>query len=159
MTHRVPPHGILASVKTVAKNRRARFDYQIQETLEAGIVLTGQEVKSCRLGNVSLAGSYVTLRSGTPILKNATITPYAYASGLQNYDPRHDRILLLRKNELLRLEAAQAEKGRTIIPLEIRTGRFVKIILALAKGRTTIDKRHRIRERETDRRLRRGDHG
>ena len=143
-------------MKIVAQNRRARFDYEITDTVEAGIVLTGQEAKSARLGHVSLAGSYVSFLGGKPILKQVKISPYAYASGLEGYDPGHDRPLLLKKSELTRLESAQAEKGVSIIPLEVHSGKFIKILLGLAKGRKTIDKRQRIKERDVSRRMRMG---
>ena len=142
-------------MKVIADNRRARFDYDIVETVEAGIVLTGQEAKSCRLGNVSLLGSYVSFLNGHPILKQAKISPYPYASGLASYDPGRDRPLLLTRSELTRLDAAQAEKGMAIIPLSLHAGRYIKITLALARGRKRFDKRHRIKEREMDRRERR----
>lgn len=146
----------LGMTKIVAQNRRARFDYDITETVEAGIVLTGQEVKSCRLGQISLAGSYVSFMSGRPMLKQAKISQYKFAGDLKDYDPGHDRLLLLRKSELERLEQKQAEKGVTIIPLEVRADKFIKVVLGLAKGRRTIDKRQRIKEREVERKIRQG---
>ncbi len=144
-------------MKIVAQNRRARFDYEITDTVEAGIVLSGQEVKSARLGHINLAGSYVSFLHGKPVLKQAKISPYAYASGLENYDPGHDRHLLLKKTELVRLEASQAEKGISIIPLEVTAGKFIKVVLGLAKGRKKFDKRQRIKERDVGRRMRRGE--
>lgn len=143
-------------MKIVAQNRRARFDYDITETMEAGIQLTGQEVKSCRLGQISLVGSYISFLGGRPILKQAKISPYKYASGLDGYDPGHDRPLLIKKSEMARLESAQAQKGVTIIPLEVHAGKFIKVLFGIAKGRKTIDKRQRIKEREVGRRLRMG---
>lgn len=143
-------------MKVVAQNRRARFDYDIGETVEAGMVLTGQEAKSCRLGQVSLAGGYASFHGGKPLLKHVKITPYKFASGLEGYDPGRDRPLLLRKTEAIRLEQAAAEKGATIIPLEIRAGRFMKVLLGVARGRKRLDKRQKIKEREMDRRQRMG---
>lgn len=144
-------------MKIVAQNRRARFDYEISETLEAGIVLTGQEVKSARLGHINLAGSYVSFLQGHPVLKQAKISPYAFASGLENYEPGRDRPLLLKKSELARLEASQAEKGASIVPLEVKAGKFIKVVLGLAKGRKRVDKRQRIKEREMGKRMRRNE--
>jgi SsrA-binding protein len=143
-------------MKIVAQNRRAKFDYDIVDTVEAGIVLTGAEVKSCRLGQVSLAGSYVSFVSGFPVLKQAKISPYAYVGNQPEYEPGRDRKLLLRKSELERLDSSQAEKGVAIIPLEVKAGRHIKVLLGLAKGRKTIDKRQRIKDREMGKRMRMG---
>jgi SsrA-binding protein len=144
-------------MKSVAQNRRARFDYEISDTLEAGIVLTGQEVKSCRLGHADLRGSYVSFTNGKPILKSAKIMKYAFASQLEGYDPGHDRPLLLKKSELEKLASLAAEKGSTIIPMEIRVGKYIKVLLGVAKGRKTADKRARIKEREMEKRLKKGE--
>ena len=144
-------------MKVVARNQRARFDYEILETIEAGIILTGQEVKSARGGHISLAGAYVSFLSDKPVLKNAKIQPYKYASDLAGYEPDRDRELLLRKRECDRLMGSATEKGMSIIPLEVRSGRTVKILLGLGRGRKKADKRQRIREREVERHLRRGE--
>lgn len=141
-------------MKTVAGNRRARFDYEITDTVEAGIVLSGQEVKSCRKGQVSLAGSYVSFASGKPVIKAMKISPYAYASGLEGYDPGHDRELLLKKNEIEKVRSASSEKGMTVVPLEVRAGRFIKVLIGIGRGRKRLDKRQRIKEREIGRRVR-----
>lgn len=149
----------LRIMKVVAQNRRARFDYEIIESVEAGIVLTGQEVKSCRLGQVSLAGSYVSFASGKPVLKALKISPYTYASGLDGYDPGHDRLLLIRKSQIEKLQAAASEKGMTVIPLEVHSDRFIKVLIGIGKGRKRMDKRQRMKEREVGRRVReRGDY-
>lgn len=142
-------------MKIVGKHRRAHFEYDILETIEAGIVLTGQEVKSVRLGHVQLAGSYVSFLGGRPILKHAKISPYPCAGPLPSYDPGRDRALLLRSSELQRLETSVQEKGMAIVPLELRAGRFIKVLLGLGRGRKRHDKRQRIRERETERDIRR----
>ncbi|MFA6039636.1 MAG: SsrA-binding protein SmpB [Candidatus Peribacteraceae bacterium] len=143
-------------MKVVAENRRARFDYEILDTVEAGVVLTGQEAKSCRAGNISLAGSYISFLGGKPVLKKASIAAYKFALPLPEYDPLRDRPLLLRKNEAHKIEVASEEKGMAVIPLEVRAGRFIKILLGIGRGRKRIDKRQRIKERETGRRLREG---
>ena len=144
-------------MKVVAKNRRAKFDYDVLETVEAGIILTGQEVKSCRLGHVDLAGAYVSLWRGSAVLRNAKIQPYRFASNLEEYDPAHDRTLLLKKRERTKLESFSEQQGVTVIPLEVRAGRYIKVLLAVARGRKTFDKRRKIREKEITRRLRRGE--
>jgi SsrA-binding protein len=142
-------------MKIVAQNRRARFDYEITDRIEAGIRLTGAEVKSCRLGHASLMGSYVTLRGGVPVLKGMSIAPYAYAFD-PSYMPVRDRELLIHGKEQEKLKEIEATKGMTIIPLEIRAGRFIKVLLGIGRGRKNIDKRERIRERDVQRRMRRG---
>ena len=145
------------SMKVVASNRRARFDYEITETVEAGIMLTGQEVKSCRLGQVNLSGSFVSFFQGAPKIKHLKISPYKYAGKLRDYDAGRDRPLLIKKVELEKLEKASEEKGMTVVPLEVRAGRFIKILLGLCRGRKKIDKRQKIREREIIKRLRQGE--
>ena len=141
-------------MKKVAENRRARFDYEILDTVEAGIMLTGQEVKSCRLGQVSLTGSYLSFVSGVPVLKAMKISRYAYASGLDGYDPGHDRKLLLSKHQIEKIQSASSEKGMTVIPLEVLSGKFVKVVIGVGRGRKRLDKRQRIKEREVGRRVR-----
>jgi SsrA-binding protein len=144
-------------MKSVAQNRRARFDYEISDTLEAGIVLMGQEVKSCRMGQVDLRGAYVSFIGGKPVLKSAKIMKYQFASQLEGYEPAHDRPLLLNKAEAAKLESLAQEKGNTIIPLEVRVGKYIKVLLGIAKGRKTVDKRARIKERDVERRLKKGE--
>jgi SsrA-binding protein len=144
-------------MKAIAQNRRARFDYEISETLEAGLVLTGAEVKSCRAGHVDLRGSYVSFSGTKAILKSAKIMKYAFASQQIGYEPGHDRALLLKKPELEKLKAMSAEKGITIIPMEVRVGKYIKVLLGVARGRKTVDKRARIKERDIERRLKTGD--
>jgi len=141
-------------VKTIAQNRKARFDYDILETMEAGVVLTGPEVKSCREGHVSLAGAYVSFFGGQPLLKHATISKYSCASSVTDYEPMRDRKLLLKKSDVARLESAVAEKGVTLIPLEVKAGKFIKVVLGLGRGRKRHDKRQKIKEREVGRQLR-----
>ncbi|MFA6523763.1 MAG: SsrA-binding protein SmpB [Candidatus Peribacteraceae bacterium] len=143
-------------MKIVASNRRATFDFEILEKVEAGIRLTGQEVKSCRLGHVNLAGSYVSFLGGKPILKQAKIAAYKYALPLPSYEPEHDRLLLLKKREAEKLAAATAEKGISIVPLEIHAGKFIKVLLGVGRGRKRFDKRQKIKERETSRKIREG---
>lgn len=143
-------------MKTVAKNRRARHDYDITDTVEAGIVLSGQEVKACRASQINLAGAYVSLQSGRPVLKNATISPYSHASNLAEYDPGRERQLLLKKREVERLQSALDEQGVSLVPLEVRAGKHIKVLLGLGKGMKRLDKRQRIKDRDMKRRIREG---
>ncbi|MFH0770020.1 MAG: SsrA-binding protein SmpB [Candidatus Peregrinibacteria bacterium] len=142
-------------MKVVADNRRARFDYEITETLEAGLMLTGSEVKSCRMGHISLSGAYVSFLNGIPILKHVTISAYRYALPTA-HDPERDRPLLLKKTQLTKLQEIAEQKGMTVIPLEIHAGKFIKVLLGVGRGRKRIDKRQRIKEREIGRKLREG---
>ncbi len=137
--------------KLVASNRRARFDYEILDTLEAGIELRGPEVKSLRAGKASLNEAYAVLRAGEAFLVNAHINPYEQASR-ENTDPRRERRLLLHKREILRLQGQVAERGRTLVPLALyfRSGR-AKVELALARGKKRFDKRETIQRREQER--------
>lgn len=118
-------------------------------------MLSGPEVKSCRSGQVHLGGSYVSSRGSEIVLRNATVAPYPYARP-DAYVPTRDRVLLVKAGERERIVHALAEKGMSVIPLEVRAGKFVKILIGLARGRKRHDKRHRIREREMGRNLRSG---
>lgn len=143
-------------MKVVAQNRRARYDYEILETIEAGIILSGQEVKSCRMSHVNLSGAYVSFLRGKPILKHAKISPYASAGNLPDYNPERDRELLIKKGEREKLETQMEEKGMTIVPLEVRAGKFIKVLLAVVRGKKKLDKRQTIKERDIARRVREG---
>lgn len=138
---------------TVAKHQRARFDYDIKETLNAGIVLTGAEVKSVKAGNVQLTGSYVTVTPKGAQLINCHIGPYRFAPQ-DGYEPRRSRTLLLAKTEIAQLLGK--EKGLTIIPLEIFTTRrgLVKVALGIGRGRKKADKRDYLKKREAEREVR-----
>ena len=139
----------------IATHRRARFDYEIVDTIEAGLVLVGPEVKSLRAGKASLSDSYATVRRGEAWLHNAHISPYDKA-GRDNPEPRRDRKLLLHRAEIGRLQGKLAEKGLTLIPLKLylKNGR-VKVQLGLARGKRTYDKRQAIRKREEERDMKR----
>jgi SsrA-binding protein len=136
---------------TIAVNRRARFDYDVLETFEAGVVLTGSEIKSVREHRVSLQGSYARFKDGELWLQDANIAPYANA-GYGQHDPKRDRKLLLHRRELGRLYGAMGEKGLTLVPLRMyfKRGR-AKLELGLVRGRKLYDKREKIREREEGR--------
>lgn len=141
--------------KLVATNRRARFEYEILDTFEAGLVLLGPEVKSLRAGKANLADSYATIRHGEAWLINAHISPYAQASR-ENPEPRRERKLLLHRSEISRLQGKLVEKGLTLVPLELyfSKGR-AKVRLGLARGKRQHDKREAIRRREQDREIQR----
>jgi SsrA-binding protein len=141
-------------VKTVAKNRRATFDYEIFDRMTAGIVLSGQEAKSAREGHADLAGAYVSFRGNVPILKHLKIRRYRFAADIGDYDPARDRVLLLKKSEAAKLKVMSEQKGVAVIPLEVQAGTFIKVVLAVARGRKTVDKRSRIKERDVEKRLR-----
>lgn len=143
-------------IKTIAQNRRATYDYEIITTVTAGIQLTGQEVKSCRNGHINLAGAYVSLLSGKPILKQSTIAPYANAHNIEGYDPKQDRLLLLKQTEIKKLQATMQEKGVSLVPLKVLAGKYIKVELGLGKGKKRIDKRNIIKNRDVDRKIRSG---
>lgn len=136
-------------VKTVAENRRARFDYFIEDKYEAGIALSGTEVKALRAGEASIAESYAEARDGEVWLINANIPEYSHGNRL-NHEPRRPRKLMLHAREIEKLFGAVERKGMTLVPLSVyfnRTGR-AKVELALAKGKQTQDKRASIKERD-----------
>lgn len=141
---------------TLAKNRRAHYEYEILETLEAGLVLTGPEVKSIRAGHANLAGAYVTFHGAEAHLTNAHIAPYAFAVKNDHYEPTQTRKLLLKKREIAYLRGKLQEKGLTAIPLSLYTKqRLIKLEIGLARGKKTHDKRASIKKREVDREIRR----
>ena len=139
--------------RVVATNRRARHEYEILETLEAGLVLRGTEVKSLRDGQVNFKDSYVTVRNEEAWLRGCHISPYSHGTDA-NHEPERDRKLLLHKREITRIVGKTAEKGLTVIPLKVyfKRGR-IKIELGLARGKKLHDKRATLRERETRREM------
>jgi SsrA-binding protein len=135
--------------KTVAENRRARFDYAIEDTFEAGLALQGTEVKALRAGEASIAESYAEVKGGEVWLVNSNIPEYSHGNR-QNHEPRRPRKLLLHGREINRLFGAVERKGMTLVPLSIYfngQGR-AKVELALAKGKQAHDKRQAIKERD-----------
>jgi SsrA-binding protein len=150
-TARRRPEAGPAATTVIATNRRARFEYEILETVEAGIALLGPEVKSLRQGRANLADSFATIRRGEALLVHLHIAPYEQA-GRENPDPRRDRRLLLHRREIRRLGGKVAERGFTLVPLQLywKNGR-AKVELGLARGKRQYDKREAIRRRETDR--------
>jgi len=139
--------------RAVATNRRARFDYEVIERVEAGLVLVGPEVKSLRAGKASLGEAYAMIRRGEAWLLNCRISPYDPASR-ENPDPRRERKLLLHRKELRKLEGKLQERGLTMVPLSLyfKDGR-AKVELALVRGKRRFDKRETIRDRESQRDL------
>jgi SsrA-binding protein len=146
-------------VKVIARNRRARHDYHIEDTYEAGIVLTGTEVKSLRAGRASLAEAHGQIDGDELWLYGLHIPEYAQGTWT-NHEPRRARKLLLHRKEIDRLASQVAERGFTIVPLSLYfSGGRAKVELALARGKRTYDKRHDLAQRdaarEVDRALRR----
>jgi SsrA-binding protein len=141
--------------KVICTNRKARHQYRIEETIEAGLVLRGPEVKSLRAGKAHLTDSYARVRNGEMFLFKAYIGPYEQASR-ENLDPERERKLLLHRREIDRLGGKVRERGFTLIPLQMYflDGR-AKVELALARGKRTYDKRRAIADRESKVRLRR----
>ncbi|NCN83085.1 MAG: SsrA-binding protein SmpB [Candidatus Pacebacteria bacterium] len=128
-------------------NRRARFEYEITEKYVAGIVLAGHEVKSLRLKQGSLAGSFVQIIDGEAFLLNALISPYKFAT-IPDYEPQRTRKLLMRKSELLALQTVKQDKHRTLVPLAINLeGNRIKVIVGVAKARQKADKREYLKKR------------
>jgi len=137
----------------IVSNRKARHDYEFLETFEAGIALQGTEIKSLRDGGGSLNEAYVRILKGELWLIGCSIAPYRYGN-IHNHEERRDRKLLMHKREIERLRASVQEKGLTLVPLSLyfKEGR-VKIRIALAKGKKTVDKRATIKERDEKRHM------
>ena len=145
----------MSADRTVASNRRARHDYQIDETIEAGIVLTGPEVKSLRSGRASLQDSYARVDGNAVWVENLHIPPYEMAD-TRRYDPKRPRKLLLHKDQIGRLTGKTAERGLTLIPLKIYfTHGLAKMELGLGRGKRKYEKRQAIAEREHRREMER----
>ena len=140
-------------IKIVAENRTARRDYFIVDQYEAGMVLTGTEVKSLRLGRANLKDSYARIKDGEVFVYQLHIAPYPFAY-YDNHDPLRPRKLLLHKHEIKRLYGKINEKGHTLVPIRIyfKNGK-VKILLALVKGKRKYDKREAIRRRDEQREM------
>lgn len=145
-----------AGTKTIASNRKAFHDYAIQDTNEAGVVLSGTEVKSLRKNGCSLVDGFVRLKDGEAWLVNVHIPPYEQGTFFSQHEPRRDRKLLLHKKELARLSGKLQEKGLTLLPLRMYFRRnHVKVEVGLGRGKKMYDKREAIKEREVRRELER----
>lgn len=141
-----------------ADNRKARFDYETLESFDAGIVLTGQEVKSVRGGGANLTGSYLSLTGGELWIKGLRIAPYSKAGKLEGYDPTRPRKVLVRKRELASFAGKTRQKGLTLIPFSLYPrGRHIKLRFGLCRGRKAHDKKEKLKSRDIDREVRRGD--
>jgi len=152
----VGPAGVgFVTMKIVARNRRARHNYTIEETYEAGIALTGSEVKSVRAGRVSLDEGYAKVEEGEVWLYGVHIAPYE-ASSYFGHEPERPRKLLLSRKEISRLVGKTTRAGYTLVPLSLYFNErgYAKVELALAKGRTKVDKRRKLIEEEEERRAR-----
>jgi SsrA-binding protein len=140
---------------TLAVNKKARFDYEILDTMEAGLALTGQEVKSIRGGRLNLVGSRVLVRGGEALLMGAQVAPFPQAGPLPGYDPQRTRKLLLHQREIRRLIGKLEEQGLTVIPISAYTkGPFIKIEIGVARGKKQYEKREAIKKRDVQREIR-----
>ncbi len=138
------------------ENKKARFDYDILEKIEAGLVLTGQEVKSVRGGHVSLKGGFVTFHDSDAYLINVHIPKYSFAGALPGYNPERSRKLLLKKKEINYLRGKAQEQGLTIVPLSVYdSASHVKMQIGIGKGKKKWDKRESIKKREVKREIQR----
>jgi len=144
--------------KIIATNRKARFNYEILETYEAGIVLNGGEVKSVRAGQIDFKDSYVNIEKGEIFLYNINISPYKFSAGgfEKEYNSQRPRKLLLHKNEITKLKNKIIQQRLTVVPIEVylKNG-LVKVEIAVAKGKKTFDKRESIKKREVQREIER----
>ncbi len=137
-----------------ATNKKAKFDYEVLETTEAGLVLTGMEVKSIRTGHISLKGAFVTFHENSAFLTNVHISKYKYAGKAPEYEPERSRKLLLKKKEINYLRGKSQEKGLTIVPISVYTkSRHIKVEIAVCRGKKIYDKRAAIKKRELKREL------
>lgn len=141
--------------KLIAQNRKARYDYTILDTIEAGIVLQGTEIKSIRAGRINLKDGYASIRDGEIWLVNVHISPFEQGNQF-NHDPVRPRKLLMKKKQIDRLIGEVKQGGITLVPLKvyIKNG-FAKVLIGLAKGKKQYDKRETIKRRDQDRKLRR----
>ena len=142
-------------IKVIASNRRARRNYAVVETLEAGIALLGSEVKALREGRIDLKDSYALIRGGEAFLIGSYIGPYEFSRD-GGHEPERERKLLLHRREIDRIAGQVAEKGLTLVPLQVylKDGK-VKVEIGLAKGKTSYDKRQTLRDRDHEREMER----
>lgn len=141
---------------TLAINKRADFDYELDNRFEAGLVLTGAEVKSVKNGHLSLKGSFVTMHDGELYLTNANISPYPFAKTSTLHDPTRSRKLLIKKSEIRSLIGKLHNKGLTLVPLRVYTKRrLIKLEFAVGHGKKAFDKRSDIAKKESERNIRR----
>ncbi len=140
---------------TLTRNKRARFDYEILDTLEVGIALTGQEVKAAKTGHAKLQGAFVNIRENEAILKNAFIARYKHAGKDDNYDPTQNRKLLMHKREILKWKKKMDSERLTIVPISLYTkAGKIKLEIGLGRGKRQHEKRDAIKKRDLDRETR-----
>ncbi len=145
---------------TLATNKRARYDYEITKTYEAGIVLLGHEVKSIKTGHISLKGSFITVKGGANknpelYLINAHIPLYKKASTIENHDPDRSRKLLVKRKDINHLIGKKQVEGLTLVPIKLYTKRsLIKLEFGIGKGKKKHDKRENIKKRDVDRQIR-----
>lgn len=143
-------------MKSLALNKRARYDYQILETFEAGLALYGFEVKSVKNGHLSLQGAYVVIKGEEAYLLNATISPYQSQNTPSDYEPARSRKLLLHKKEIKYLIGKSQEKGLTLVPIQVYTKKDkIKLEFGVGRGKRKTDKRELIKKREAQREIER----
>jgi SsrA-binding protein len=143
-------------MSTIATNKRAGFDYDLLDKFEAGLMLTGAEVKSIKTGHISLKGSFVTMHDEELYLTNANISPYPFAKNSTSYDPTRSRKLLVKKSEIKSLIGKLHVKGLTLVPLRVYTKkRLIKLEFAVGRGKKAFDKRGDIAKKEDKRKIER----
>lgn len=143
-------------MSSLIQNKKAYFDYEILEKIEAGIELFGFEVKSLKKGQGSILGAHITIRGGEVFVIGADIPPYQVANTPKEYDPKRNRKLLLNKKEITKLTEFEKQKGLTIIPLSVyNKGRRLKIEIAVVRGKKKYDKRETIKKRDAEKEIRR----
>ncbi len=143
-------------MKIILENKKALFNYQILEKFKAGVVLTGQEVKSVKNGRISLKGAFVVVKGEEVFLIGASIPPYQPKNAPKDYNPQRSRKLLLKKSEIKHLIGKAKQKGLTMIPLKVYTERGkIKIEFAVVRGKKKVDKREEIKKREIEREIKR----
>ncbi len=141
------------AIRNIATNRKARHEYHIEDTMEAGLVLTGTEVKALRAGKANLQDGYCVYERGHMLLRDMHISPYEHGTHF-NHDPKRDRILLLNKREIGKLRKSVERKGYTLVPLKLYFKRGkAKVQIGIAKGKKLYDKRKDIQQRDVDRQL------
>ncbi|OHA91743.1 MAG: SsrA-binding protein [Candidatus Zambryskibacteria bacterium RIFCSPHIGHO2_01_FULL_49_18] len=139
-----------------AENRKAHFNYELLEEMEAGIELLGHEVRAVRTGKMSLEGAHVTVRGGEAYLVGTTISPYQPNNTPEGYSPTRNRRLLLTRKEIETLSSAESKKGLTIVPISVyNKGRRIKVRVAIARGKKKFDKRETLKRRDDEREMRR----
>lgn len=149
------PASPAAGTKLIAQNRKARFDYFIEDTVEAGLALVGTEVKSCREGKVNIADAYAVVKDGEAWLMQCHVSPYSHGNR-SNHDPLRPRKLLLHRKEIERLGAKVAQEGRTLVPLRLYFKHGIaKVEIAVARGKKRYDKRADKAERDAKRAMQR----